>query len=202
MQTFVRPLWSTIGVILATVAVVVLAVAKRQPVRAQVAPSDSPADSSDPSSWAPSRAVGGAAPALAVTAGQVESGQRDRRATVAAKSPAPSYDARPFAGMSEAWERETDDAEWSLNIKTFIAAIIETVGDPSDARSVDMFSVRCRQSACRIDAEAIDIETVRKVFESSREQQAHVTYQVHSSEAGRAFEAYLGRQPGEPGDGP
>jgi hypothetical protein len=113
-----------------------------------------------------------------------------------------SYDARPFTRMAEAWETETDDAEWSLNIKTFIGAMIETLGDRVDAQSADALSVRCRQSVCRIDTEAFDVDTVTRVLQSSHEQQVHVTYQAHVAEGGIEVEAYLGRQLGESGDKP
>jgi hypothetical protein len=110
------------------------------------------------------------------------------------------YDRRSFDQMGNAWEREAEDPEWSLNVKTFVGAMIETLDERADAQSPYDLSVRCRQTVCRLDVETADFMTLGRVLESSRPQQPHVTYHLSSSDAGTQVEAYLGRDRGFPID--
>ena len=114
-----------------------------------------------------------------------------------------SFDTRSFERMAQDWEREADDPDWSLNVRTFIGAILDTVdhgADAQDDHGLGPIAVRCRVSACRIDLDAEDAHLLRDLFESSREQQSHLTYEMSGGDAALQVEAYLSRQRGEPGD--
>jgi len=181
-----------IGVISLVAAIMALVTVKRTGVRAQVAPAARPSRPVDPlSPETPLAVARHVAPALQPKTVAARGG------TTYQARPMVSYDTRPFAKMADAWEKEADDAEWSLNIKTFIGAMIETFGDGPDAGSLDAIEVRCRQSVCRIDAEASELATLAKLQESSRPQQPHVTYELAMGDAGPRVEAFLGRERGD-----
>jgi hypothetical protein len=200
MQLLMRRLVPTVCFIVVIAAVLSHAVGGRKPVRGHIEPSEPSPNSLEASSPVPSPAVDGPTVAMARPAAPQASDGRVRRGTAAPTPSGVNYDTRSFTGMADAWETETDDAEWSLNIKTFLGAMVETLGDRIDAQPADDLSVRCRQSVCRIDAENFDVDTFKKVLQSSREQQVHVAYQAHVAEGGLEFEAYLGRQLSESGD--
>jgi hypothetical protein len=113
-------------------------------------------------------------------------------------------DTRTFKQMAEAWEKESDDPDWSLNVRTFTGAIVETLDDGPDAQStirgVDAVSIRCRQSACRIDADQQDMVTLGRVLRSSADPRPHVAYETTADEAGARVTAYLGHDLEGPAD--
>ena len=78
--------------------------------------------------------------------------------------------------------------------------MIESLGDVPDARGLDALAVRCKQSVCRIDAEAPESGTLASLLDSSRAQQPHVTYQLALGDADAHVEAYLARERGSVGD--
>ena len=111
-----------------------------------------------------------------------------------------AYDRRSFDQMGEAWLKEADDPEWSLNAKTFVNALIETLDDKADAHGLDELSVRCRQTVCRLDGESSELMTLTKLFGESRQEQYHVTYNLSTGDAGQQIEAYLGKEREAPTD--
>jgi hypothetical protein len=116
----------------------------------------------------------------------------------------PKSDQRAFAQMAEAWENEKDDADWSLNVRTFMGAIEESLDDGTDAaaraRGMDAVSVQCRQSVCKIEAEQPDMVTLGRVLRASADTQPHVTFQTSMGDAGSLVTAYLGRDPAQVGE--
>ena len=116
------------------------------------------------------------------------------------KSRATDYDHRSFDQMGDSWRKEADNPEWSLNAKTFIGAMIETMNDtadatgPADAQELGGLSVRCRQTVCRLDGESPEILILAKLLGESQQEQYHVAYQLSAGEAGEQVEAYLGRE--------
>jgi hypothetical protein len=102
--------------------------------------------------------------------------------------------------MADDWKREEDDPEWSLNVSTFIRAALESFDGDPDANRLDGLSIRCRTSVCRLDLQG-DLDTLGKLFTSSREQQLHATHHIGRSDGGAVtVEAYLGRELADPGD--
>jgi hypothetical protein len=194
MQTGGYRTWATLGAIAVIAAIVTLAAGKRTTVRARRVTAAAPAFA-EPAGGDPSPGARIAwpvsSPPAQVKAARATGGVRREQGLGAAR-----YDRRPFEEMAETWEKESDDPEWSLNVKTFIAAMSETLEGPPDAQGIEAQSVRCRQSVCRVDLEAPDTLTLARLLVSSRAQQPHVTYQQYADDAGARVEAYLGRDRG------
>jgi hypothetical protein len=112
---------------------------------------------------------------------------------------AAAYDERNLDQMADDWEREPDDPERTLNIRTFIGAMVDTFGDAQGTWPASL-EVRCRTSVCRIDTDGQDIETLRKLVASARDQQANVQFRMHEGRPG--FEAYVGKEPAPPANSP
>jgi hypothetical protein len=109
------------------------------------------------------------------------------------------YDTRTFERMSQDWGRERDDPDWSTNTSTFIQAMLETMEVDAEDRHLDGLSVRCRTSVCRVDARG-ELVTLSQLLDSSRDQQDHVTFEVHQGDgdSGMIVEAYVARELAEP----
>jgi hypothetical protein len=201
MSTRARRFRSVIGAVVAVIAVVPFVVAvRRTAVHAEVGASVQPNSLPETSIERPPDTV----PKVVLVQPAVT--QRSTTPAIEHRGPHPQrqpieYDKRSFAQMGEAWLKETDDPEWSLNVKTFVGAMFETVAR-ADAQSLDGVSVRCRQTVCRLDVETAEVGTLAEVLESSRQQQRHVTYSMSNSDAGSRIEAYVGRDRGAPTDEP
>jgi hypothetical protein len=201
METRSHRFRCVIGAILAVVlAVVPLVVAVKRPsVQVKVGAGAQPDSPPETSTERPADNV------LGVVLVQPAAKQSSTRRAIAygephARRQAIEYDKRSFAQMGDAWLKETDDPEWSLNVKTFVGAMIETLDERADAQSLEGLSVRCRHTVCRLDVETADVMTFAKVERLSRQQQSHVTYNLSRSDAGTQIEAYLGRERGAPTD--
>jgi hypothetical protein len=109
--------------------------------------------------------------------------------------PASAYDNRSLDEMAQAWAGEADDPEWTLNVRTFVGAIIDTMAEGGAGHSPESLSIRCRQSVCRIDSDGRDVAMLRELSQSAREEQLHVQVRLNNSNspANPGVEVYVGR---------
>jgi hypothetical protein len=132
--------------------------------------------------------------------------RREARASVSPQQlirNAVAYDARTLDRMAHDWEHEAEDADRTVNVRTFIGALIDTVDDGAlPATWPASLTVRCHTSVCRLDFGAQDMPTLSKIREESR--QIHVQVRPHDADVdgGIWFEAYLGNEPEAPTESP
>ena len=105
-----------------------------------------------------------------------------------------SYDHRSLEEMARDWAGEADDPEWTLNVRTFVHAMIETMHVTDSNQGSDLLSIRCRQSVCRLDSDGSDIARLRELLRSAREQGAYVKIRLNNAANSPRIEAYLGKE--------
>jgi hypothetical protein len=183
------------------VALVSLALVWKRPVPSRLraralpsSPAETAAEDTSNANVAGFHARAFEAPAATATANDRPRPRPTRRAI--------EYDRRSFDEMEGAWRREADDPERSLNAKTFVGALIETLDEGADAQAHDGLSVRCKQTVCRLDGDPSELMTLAALLGESRQEQYHVTYNLSTSDAGDQVEAYLGRERADPSDQP
>jgi hypothetical protein len=199
MPRLARRLGWSVGVAGAMAVAVTLALGRRKsaddrPSRGPISETEQPGEESSAQVELPSKPIIDRFSAR-------PSSQQSANAQVAQQvRPHAVYDTRTFEQLAQAWAVEKDDAEWSLNMNTFVDAINDTMPDDRDAQRLDAISARCRESVCRIDVQAQDPRSLHYLLESARPQQPHLAYHVQAGDGGVSVEAYVSRELGEPTD--
>jgi hypothetical protein len=114
------------------------------------------------------------------------------------RAPAPSSpppaDERDFDGFARDWEYETDNSEWTLNLRTFLAAMRETLDDTSEAGPSQDFDVRCRQSVCRIEGRDSNLVKLQALADMINKGGYPLQSETEYGDGGMSFVTYLGKE--------